>query len=291
MSFSIQYKTLFKVDIFHLFFLNDGAKTWFSMTATENSKQLDGYEVNSFLDLAPTNETQQKLKGYNLVFSNLNTGFALWSKVDESNNTLPFIPLPDDLYFTFLIKIKDPIFYNYTDIELNNLRRINYFSNRRLSTESPGFPLINQSGDHFSINGTFALSPESATEEYKNLSSSEKINLFGLIKIYIKGANPTLNIITPLGKIADPPKTFELVFDNRKTFWRYIFRESQKVKPKDDVKIEGADSKVLVTKLKQPLTKKGFISLELGGIDLPNPGAQLIKPDILNTKYYSEIYM
>lgn len=291
MSFSIQYKPLFKVDVLHLFFLNNGLKTYFSMNTAEAAKQLDGYDLNSFFSIAPTLETQEKLKGYNLVFRSLNTGFTVWTKVSNDDNAFPFIPLPNDLSFTFLVKVNDPTFYNYTDLNLNNLGKTNYFSNRRLSTEASTFPLINKSGDHFNINGTFALTPESAAAERKSLSSAEKMNLFGLIRLHMKADNPILNIINPNGKIAEPPKTFELVFNNRKTIWRYIFRKDPKVKNKDDVKMEGADPKVLISKSEQPLTQKGFISIELGGIELPNPGSQLVKPDTLNIKYYSEIYM
>jgi len=291
MSFSIQYKQLFKVDVLHLFFLNNGLKNLFLMNEAEAAKQLDGYDLNSFFSLAPTNETLEKLKGYNLVFRNLNTGFAVWTKVSNDDNAFPFIPLPNDLSFTFLVKVKDPAFYNYTDLNLNNLGKTNYFSNRRLSTEAPAFPLINKSGDHFNINGTFTLTSESAATEQQNLSSTEKMNVFGLIRLYMKADNPVLNIINANGKIAEPPKTFELVFNNRKTIWRYIFRKDPIVKITDDVKIENADPKVLISKSEQPLTQKGFIPIELGGKDLPNPGSQLIKPDTLNAKYYSEIYM
>lgn len=291
MSFSIQYKPLFKVDVLHLYFLNNGLKTFFTMTATEAAKQLDGYDLNSFLSIAPTNETQEKLKGYNLVFKNTNSGFAVWTKVRSDDNAFPFIPLPDDLSLSFLVQIKDPTFYNYTDLKSANFGKTSYFSNRRLSSEAPAFHLINKSGDHFSINETFILTPGSAAAVQGNLSPAEKMNLFGLIRLHMKADVPALNIIDSNGKISNPPKNFELVFANRKTFWRYIFRKDPKVKNNDDVKMEGADPNVLISKSEQPLTQKGFISVELGGKDLPNPDSKLIKPDLLNTKYYSEIYM
>ncbi len=291
MSFSIQYKPLFKVDVFHLFFLNNGLNTWFSMNATEAAKQLDGYDLNSFFNIIPTLETQEKLKGYNLVFRNINTGFVVWTKVSNDDIAMPFIPITDDLSLTFLVKITDSVFYNYTDLNPNTLGKTFYFSNRRISTEVPAFPLINKSGDHFNINGTFTLTPGNAAIELKTLSPAEKMNLYGLIRLYMKADVPTLNIINPDGTIANPAKNFELVFANRKTFWRYIFRKDPKVKNKDDVKIEASDPTVLISKSELPLTQKGFISIELGGKDLPNPGSLLIKPDILNTKYYSEIYM
>jgi hypothetical protein len=291
MSFSIQYKPLFKVDVLHLFFLNNGLKTFFSMNASETAKQLDGYALDSFINILPTPETQEKLKGHHLVFRTINTGFVVWAKVSNDDNAIPFIPLPEELSLTFLIQHKDSLFYNYTNIDLSSLGNISYFSNRRLSTEAPGFQLIKQSGDHFNIGNTYLLTPESAANELKNLGSGEKQNLYGLIRVYMKAGNANLNIIDPLGKIAAPPRTFELVFDNRKSIWRYIFRTDPKVKNKDDVKIEAADPLVLISKSEQPLTQKGFISLELGGKDLPNPGSQFLKPDTLNSKYYSEIYM
>ena len=291
MSFSIQYKPLFKVDLLHLYFLNNGLKTFFTMNVTEAAKQMDGYALNSFLSIAPTLETQQKLNGYSLVYRNLNSGFTIWTKVSNTDNAIPFIPLPEDLSLTFLVKINDPAFFNYTNLKLDNQGKINYFSNRRLATEAPAFPLINKSGDHFNINETFALTPESAASELKSLSPVEKTNLFGLIRLHMKADVPALNIIDSNGKISNPPKNFELVFANRKTFWRYIFRKDPKVKNNDDVKMEGADPNVLISKSEQPLTQKGFISVELGGKDLPNPDSKLIKPDSLNSKYYSEIYM
>ena len=291
MSFSIQYKPLFKGDLLHLYFLNNGLKTFFTMNTTEAAKQLDGYALNSFLSIAPTLETQKKLNGYSLVFRNSNSGFTIWTKVNNTDNAIPFIPLPDDLSLTFLIKINDPAFYNYTNLKLDNQGKINYFSNRRLATEAPAFPLINKSGDHFNINETFALTPESAASELTNLSPGEKTNLLGLIRLHMKADVPALSIIDSNGKISNPPKNFEMVFANRKTFWRYIFRKDPKVKNNDDVKMEGVDPNVLISKSEQPLTQKGFISVELGGKDLPNPDSKLIKPDSLNSKYYSEIYM
>lgn len=289
MTFSIQYKTLFKVDILHLFFLNNGLNPYFLMIQTEKDKQLDTYDINSFFSIVPAQKTQEKLNARNLVFKSLNDGIVVLAKVTGTNT--PFIPLEDDFHLTFLIKIKDSGFYNYTNLPLNNLGKLNYFSNRRLSAEIPAFPLINKSGDHINITDTFSLSAVSSNAEQKNLSSGEKINLFGLIKLYMKGDNASLNITNSGGDIPEPFKTFELVYSNRKTFWRYIFKQNQNVKNKDDVKIESADPKILVTRTEQPLTQKGFIIIELGKSELPNPTSKLVKPNTLNTKYYSEIYM
>ena len=124
----------------------------------------------------------------------------------------------------------------------------------------------------------------------KNLHRSEKNNLFGIITLYIKGDETGLNITTTQGKLF-VKKEFEIQLNNRKTFWRYIFNKNQTVNGSDDVEIEDADSKILVTKTGHPLTDKGFISLELGGAELPNPDRGLSIFNAADNNYYSEIYM
>lgn len=83
---------------------------------------------------------------------------------------------------------------------------------------------------------------------------------------------------------------FEIVMENRKTIWRYIFESDQTPDDSDDVKKEGTDKKILKTKEEQPLTSTGFIPLTLNGNKLPNSDANMIKPGSDN-KIYSEIYM
>ena len=102
------------------------------------------------------------------------------------------------------------------------------------------------------------MSDDGTTDELEKLFLSEKENLYGLINIVMKGDNASLNLTDTQGKIVTPIKTFELLFENRKTTWRYIFNDDQKVKNKDDVKKENGDSKRLITKNEQPLTQKGF---------------------------------
>lgn len=291
MAFSIKYTALFQVNILHHYYLNKGVEEFASMSEIDKNKQLDSFDLNPVFNIIPTQKTQQELKGHNLVFKTINTGFTVWSKVTGNNNNVPFISFDDDLNFTFLIQLKDSIFYNYTNLKLKNAGKIYYFSNRKLSTESGSFPLINKSGDNNSIDESFVLSNDSTKIELDELTANEKNNLFGLIRISIKGDNNSLHITNAQDKIKNPFKTFEIFFNNRKTIWRYLFTQNQKVKNKDDVEKEDGDAQRLITKTEQPLTQKGFISIELDGNELPNPEAQLIRPDLLNNKYYSEIHM
>ncbi len=291
MAFSIQYKPLFQVNILHNYFLNSGVDEFFSMTESAKNKQLDAYDVNTFFSIKPTGNTARKLSGHNLVFKTTNTGFTVWCKVTGNNNNIPFINLDSNLFFTFLLKIKDPAFFNYSNLNLENAAKLYYFSNRKHTRESGRFRLINQSGNNHRINKYFVLSDSSIEMELEKLNASEKANLFGITRIFIKADKPALHITNVQSRINNPYKTFELLFDNRQTIWRYIFDKNQTVTGSDDVKKESGSSQILITKAVKPLTENGFVSVELGGEELPNPDARLIKPDTSSSKYYSDIYM
>lgn len=291
MAFSIKYIPLFKINIHHLFFLNRGLDEYNSMSDANKSKQKDNYNVNDFFKIFPAYETQQKLKGHNLVFKTGHNGITIWSKVTGANKKTPFISLNDDLDFSFVIQIKDSRFYNYSDIKMENAGKTLYFSNKRLSSEPNTFPLINKKGDNSKIDESFVLSEVGTFKEKAKLLVSEQDNLFGIITVFMKADNSSLHITDSQGKIPDPFKEFELQINNRKTFWRFIFNQEQTVVAADDVIKEGVDSKILISETEQPLTQRGFISLELGGVELPNPDDGLVIPDISNNKYYSEIYM
>jgi hypothetical protein len=290
MAFSVKYIPLLNVNILHLFFLNKGLTEYSAMDDEAKARQLGNYNLQSVFSVIPTSETLLKLNGYNLVFKVSNAGFAIWSKV-EGVDTTPFIPLEDDLDFTFLLQKKDPVFYNYTGLKMEDAGKLYYLSNRKLASEAASFPLIPKEGGNTKLDEQYILSADGQESELKQLQLNEKTNLFALVRIFMKGDNSSLNVTDAQGKIQNPATVFEIRLDNRKTTWRYIFKTNQQVTGGDDVKKEGGNSKILITKAEQPLTQNGFISIELDGAELPNPGIRFIKPDTINNKYYSEIYM
>ena len=291
MAFSTQYKELFGVEILHLYFLNKGESDFNSMDAAEQEKQLEFYDYQNFMRVQPTVETAQKMNGHQMVFNNHNSGFSVWVKVEENDDKKPAIDLADDFNLTFVIKINDFRFFNYSNLDIINTGQLFYFSNRRLSTDPNSFPLINLAGDQTNIDDSFLLSDESRTEALTGMLSGEKSNLFGVITIFNKADRNQLNITIGSGKIPQNPKKYELFFENRETFWRYIFQSDQTLNGPNDVKVEKSDKRVLVTKKKYPLTQRGFVEVQLNDVELPNPDARQIKPDESNSKIYSEIYM
>ncbi len=291
MSFLIKYKPLFKVNIWHNYFLDKGTDTFNnSMNIEQRQKQIELFNLKSILSILPTKTTAQTLTDHQLLMRLTNSGFMVLAKV-ENDNITPFVTLGGELNFSFLLQIKDPLFYNYSNLEMANSNKLYYLSNRRPGLESPNFPRLRPEGNNAKLDNDFILSAGNQVKELSLLSVPEKNNLLALIRIYINGDNNNLSVVTNQGKLKDPFQVFEIRIDNRKTTWRYIFRTDQQVKGGDDVKKEGASSKILVTKNDKPLTQNGFISVELGGVELPNPGNHIVKPDNSNNKYYSEIYM
>lgn len=291
MTFSITYKPLFSVKLLHLYFLNKGSNSFFGMNSEETNKQLAGYDVLNFLKITPSTESSQKLLNHRIVFKSVNTGFTLWTQVSESQETLPLIPLNNTLELTFLLTLVNHTFINFTELDTSNAGKLYFFSNKRLATEAPSFPLIGKTANKQPVDGSYIPGTESTTELLNNLSMKEKQNLFGLIRICMKGENASMDIINNQGEINDPASEFQVVFGNRETIWRYFFDEDQQVKNSDDVKKENGSGRQLITRKAHPLTETGFVSVELDGKELPNPDASSIKPDSSDNKIYSEIYM
>jgi hypothetical protein len=291
MTFSNKYSLLFRVSILNLFYLNKGLSEFNSMSEPEKDIQIDSYQINNYFKINPTAETSRIISSRKLMHKSLGTDLSVLVKATGSGFNTPFIPLQPDLSLTFLIQLADPRFYNYTDLKLSNSGKLYYFSNRRLSTEVGTFPLINLFADTKSIDENFVLNAASTTSELEQLSSVEKDGLFGIIRVFMRGDDSTHHVVDSINQIPSPQQNFKLQLNNRKSFWRYIFRQDQTVPGSDDVEIEDADPKILITKAEQPLTEKGFIAIDHNGTDLPNPNANNIKPDSSGTKFYSEIYM
>jgi len=290
MSFLIKYHPLFKVNFWHNYFLDKGTDSFNSMSDEQKLKQLESFDIKTVLSILPTHQTQQQLNGYHLLLKLTNSGFVVLTKVINDSIT-PFFSIDNELNFTFIVQIKDPLFYNYTDLKMENTDKLYYLSNQKPVLEPANFPLLKSEGNNEKLDDKYILSAESQKNELSVLQTTDKNNLLAIVRIFMKGQNNNLSVITNQGKLKVPYQVFEIQLVNRKTIWRYIFKTNQQVTGGDDLKKEGAGSKILITKNEKPLTQSGFISVELGGVELPNPDTRIVKPDISNNKYYSEIYM
>lgn len=291
MTFSIKYKPLFSVNILHKYYLNNGEENFFEMDQTERDKRLTGYDVLNFLKIIPTAESYQTLKNHRMVFKTINTGFAVWIQVTEYQDTVPLISLDNSQELSFLLTLVNHTFINFTKLDASNTGKLFFFSNRKPEGEDASFPLIRKTNSTQEVNDSYTLNTEVANAFKSDLLSDEKRQLFGIVRIAMKGENTSMDIINNQGEIHNPTKEFQMVLGNRETIWRYFFEKDQQVKNKDDVKKENGSARQLITKKTHPLTNTGFVSIELGGKELPNPSVSVIKPDTSDNKIYSEIYM
>lgn len=274
-----------------------------SMSELEKTKQIDSYNFSNFFKITPTAETIIRLKGQNLIYKTLNNRLSIMAKVSGDENKIPFIPLHPDFNLTFIIQLVDPLFYNYTDLKFSNSDKIYYFSNRSLHSSLGTYSLINKDGDNHIVDETYAfnpifvkdknwqLIPENKKIDPDTFTSGEKDRLFGMIRIFMRADNSALHVVDESTQILTPHTTFQIQLGNRKTYWRYIFRQDQTVDGTSDVRIEDSDPKILITSNEQPLTEKGFISIIMKGNELPNPNSNQVIPDATNEKIYSDIYM
>jgi hypothetical protein len=90
------------------------------------------YSVAEDLEITPSATTQKIMQQAKMVFRVENSGFSLWLRVKPvaANNFQPFIPLDAPFKLTFVLRVKNPAFFNFTNIDGNNpLGSVYYFSN------------------------------------------------------------------------------------------------------------------------------------------------------------------
>jgi hypothetical protein len=104
------YQRLFEVRILHHYWLDDG-NTVFDATKKDKRLLLE-YNVQSFLEIAPTAATQAQIKAVQGVFKTTTLGFLV--AVPKTQE------IPDDAFFEFYITIKNTDFFNYTALTLQN---------------------------------------------------------------------------------------------------------------------------------------------------------------------------
>ncbi len=282
MSYSIQYKQLFQVNILHRYFLDKGTDKFEVMQPAHRAKLLERYSLHELLNIVSTEETKRVLKGYHLIFKPTGSGFAIWTKISEREENTPFIEWEDDLALTFLLQVKDPLFYNYTELKPENAGKLFYLSNRKPGSGADSFPLLQNGDDYLTINEQLMLSTSESAKEKKTMNHRELFDLIGILRVHMTGE---------MAPIIAPTPVFNVLFENRKTFWRYLFNTEQQGGTQEMLVKENDDSTRWVTKVAYPLTRSGFISLKLNGTELPNPGISMIKPDPATHNVFSEIYM
>lgn len=280
MSFDATYGLLFEVTLLHNYFLNNGEETYTGMSVAKKEKMLQQFNTDAFASITPALETNTVLKNFKMLFKKTKTGFRIYIKVKETDESDPFIKIPKDLNLKFLIKLNDYQFENYTNLDFA-LTQVYLFSNVKPLTEPVSFEYLPKINDNKLISNAYLVSEETSAHLIAALQPSEQQNVFGLISLTGKGDNTSGNIVTNLGKLISP--NFKIHFDNRKTLWKYINRKA------------GTEIK---TNAAKPLTRSGFVEIDPLTDFTPSqpPESQYPNPSVksitkINSDYYSEIFI
>ncbi len=122
MAVTITFPILFEVKIFHHYFLNRGETAFESMSAGEKAEMMLKYDVRDFFEIVPTSACQKVLDDHHGVFRATSQGFIVGIRAEKAENNpgkwMPFHILAPEQEFTFLLRMKDMNFLNYTALPL-----------------------------------------------------------------------------------------------------------------------------------------------------------------------------
>lgn len=288
MSGTKKYLPLFRVNIFHKYFLNDGI-TNFDNTPQLKEEQLRKYNYTDFLHIIPSEKTIQDLKGRKLLFKSNDSGFTIYVMAEETApNSGIYTPrrvLDQDFSIDLLLFVKDSLFENYSIVSAVNDLPF-YFTNKKPSTELAPYNYIDTTGATLIEN--FTISETSYGEISKRLSPKEMLQLFGVISLEMAGDDTFpldgfhRNIIESNGNLVASTPEFKIQFENRSTIWNY--RDTE-----DDSLLNTSDPQEL------PLVKNGIVVYSFDGIERPvaSPNRLIFEKDINGNiiKTFSEIYI
>jgi len=119
----IKYKPLFNLDILHNFYLS--------------GKSAD-------FEVVPTRQCQTLIQSLGLRFLPTEFGAKLFAKVNAvANKDIIKNPIPDNTKFSFLLKLKNNVFSNFTNLNLNKPATSHYYFNNLVNNlSSNGSPLL-----------------------------------------------------------------------------------------------------------------------------------------------------
>jgi hypothetical protein len=135
------YKRLFEIRIFHDYYLGDEDGDSFFAVGSKQKLRLQAalesgrYNVGNFLEIAPTPETRELIRNQRMRMVSTPMGFFIGLEVrqEEENGDKfykPFIALDDDAPLAFSLKLKNELFFNFTNFPLEDrLPAICHFSN------------------------------------------------------------------------------------------------------------------------------------------------------------------
>lgn len=131
MSFRISYQPFFTLDILHGYFLDQGGRPFDTLDQAGKAAALNGYQVSDFMSIQPSAETVKLMKDHHMIARQTSRGLTVGISAVENGGLKPKLVPSNSLKLTFHLFLKDPLFFNYTNLRLDDQQgKVYYFSNQ-----------------------------------------------------------------------------------------------------------------------------------------------------------------
>ena len=113
----IRYRRLFDVEIAHDYSLSRGDVVLEAEADADRAALTRLYSVDGFLEIFPDDRTASVLAGHKMIFKTSAAGFTVAVQLDPAASDLrPMVPPGADFRLTFVLRLRDPRFANYTEL-------------------------------------------------------------------------------------------------------------------------------------------------------------------------------
>ena len=119
------YQILFRVNIWHDYFIH-------AEDIVQAAELPSSYDIRTQFEIVPTAETEYQLQKHHCLFRTTPLGLIVIAEVKEIPGTEDFetiIPFNEDLRLSFVIRLKDSHFFNYTNLPFPETQQLYYTSN------------------------------------------------------------------------------------------------------------------------------------------------------------------
>ncbi|MCG8368741.1 MAG: hypothetical protein MJA27_36080 [Pseudanabaenales cyanobacterium] len=169
--------------------------------------------VCSDFTIEPTRACQKLLRGHRLILKPMVNGLWVLMPVDAEQQ--PVLPLAESFTFTFLLKLKNPAFFSFTQLDADYAAIASLYSFSNQTHNTPGIADLSSALVQRSALHPTNPAPTDLTRRLTKitaLNTAERKTVFGVVEIHNNGSLPT----------SPPPVSeFRITFAAKAQIWKY----------------------------------------------------------------------
>lgn len=156
MSFLITYKRLFEVEIFHDYFLYQEECPYYALKEKNRTILFDKYDLRQIFEIKPTPFSQRIMQGQSMVFKATSRGFMVGIKVDSTGNA-PAIDIAKFFKLSFLIKVRNRFFPNFSSLRLRGNPEMRYYFSNLSQNDQEGNALLSLKIEDYETSHSYSV--------------------------------------------------------------------------------------------------------------------------------------